>query len=149
MTKEIWKDIDGYPGYQVSNYGRVKSLDRVSFKGSNMKGRILNQRTNEKGYLLVRLQNSDTGESDMFRVHRLVALAFIPNPGNLPQVNHKDEDKTNNNIDNLEWCTNWYNNHYGTRYERQKETINSKTYKDMFSYYGRIGGLSHKKKPRN
>ena len=77
---------------------------------------ILKQRTDKKGYKFVNLYK----EKHMYsvKVHRLVAEAFIPNPNNYPQVNHKDENKSNNNVENLEWCTNEYNHNYGTRNER-------------------------------
>lgn len=105
MMKEEWKMIPGYEGlYMVSNIGRVKSL---------RKHVIMVQRYDRYGYKRVGLRNKDGLKT--FSVHRLVAMAFIPNPDNLPQVNHKDEDKTNNCVDNLEWCTQEYNNNYGSR----------------------------------
>ena len=109
--KEIWKDIKDYEGlYQVSNWGRVKS---IKFG----KERILKQHINIKGgyYYVCLLKN---GKHKNYYVHRLVAEAFIPNSYNLPQVNHRDENKLNNNVDNLEWCTNEYNHNYGTINER-------------------------------
>lgn len=104
---EVWKDIEGYEGlYQVSSLGRVKSL-RFG------KERILKAGKDKGGYLMVNLcKNSKT---KMYKVHRLVAQAFIPNPDGLQCINHKDENKTNNCVDNLEWCTYLYNNNYGTR----------------------------------
>lgn len=115
--KEIWKDIEGYEGlYQVSNLGRIKSL------GNGGKGRyygrivIMSQCTDKDGYKVLGLTKN--GIRKNFRVHRLIADAFIPNPDNLPEVNHKDEDKTNNRIDNLEWCDTKYNVNYGTRSQR-------------------------------
>lgn len=112
--KEVWKDIKGYEGeYKVSNYGRVKSL-------KNHKEKILKQWKNNKGYLNIALYKNK--KSKMYRVHRLVALAFIPNPENLPEVNHKDEIKENNHVDNLEWCDRKYNMNYGTVRERLSKT---------------------------
>jgi len=116
--QEIWKDIKGYEGlYQVSNLGNVKVLDRKIKSNYNYfirKGRILKLCIGKKdGYVYVCLTKNNKGKT--VKVHRLVAQAFIPNPNNLPQINHKDEDKTNNNVDNLEWCTSLYNNNYGTR----------------------------------
>lgn len=107
-SNEVWKSIDGFPNYLVSNLGRVKSL---SFNHSG-KERILKPSFNHNGYLRISLTNEKGKKT--FKVHRLVALAFIPNPDNLPQVNHKDENKQNNNVDNLEWCSPKYNSNYGT-----------------------------------
>lgn len=92
---EIWRDILGFEGkYQVSSWGRVR----------NAKGQILVPYKNEKGYLKIALCKN--GENYKCRVNRLVAEAFIPNPYNLPQVNHKDGNKENNSFTNLEWITN-------------------------------------------
>lgn len=118
---EEWRPVPGYEGlYEVSSYGRVRSLDRYvkTCYGSYRlhKGKVLSPGIRPDGYLVVSLQYR------MFRVHRLVAEAFIPNPDNLPQVNHKDEDKSNNRFDNLEWCDSKYNNNYGTARIRAKET---------------------------
>lgn len=106
---EIWKDIEGYPNYQVSNMGRVKSLKYDEEK-------ILKSSKNSRGYLQVGLCKE--GKIKFFRVHRLVAQAFLPNPNNLSQVNHRNEDKTDNRVENLEWCNRSYNTNYGTRNER-------------------------------
>lgn len=129
--KEIWKDIEDYEGlYQISNCGRVKSIDHMREQlhlygrmvNTNYKGKILKPH-NSRGYLRVRL--FDRNKSKNISIHRLVAEAFIPNPNNYPQINHKDEDKTNNNVDNLEWCTPAYNANYGTRKKRiiKKQSI--------------------------
>lgn len=107
--KEIWKDIKGYEGlYQVSNLGRIKSLQRyrISKSGTNqnVNEKILKQscgKTNK--YLNVTLAKNKKNKT--FQIHRLAALNFIPNPNNYPQVNHKDGNKQNNCVDNLEWCT--------------------------------------------
>ena len=130
-SKEIWKDIQGYEGmYQVSSHGRVRS-----FKWNRCK--ILKTRKDKKGYTVVTLTKHS--KNYVPKVHRLVAIAFIPNPNNLPQVNHKDEDKSNNNIDNLEWCTNEYNRNYGTRNERAiKKMIETKGRKIMCITTGEI-----------
>jgi hypothetical protein len=109
---ELWKDIKGYEGmYQVSNYGNVRSLDRYDSIGRFKTGTILSEGDNGNGYKNVQLYKD--GQGRMYYVHRLVAEAFIPNPDNLPQVNHMDEDKSNNCVTNLEWCTNEYNSNYG------------------------------------
>lgn len=110
---EIWKDIEGYEGlYKVSNLGNIKSLN---YHRSG-KERILKPGKDRYEYLLVKLYKE--GKCKRFSVHRLVAQAFISNPDNLPQVNHKDEDKINNSIENLEWCDSKYNNNFGTRNQR-------------------------------
>ena len=108
----------------MSSHGRVRSLDRiVERKGRGtlfIKGRILTQSDNTHGYMKVNLTKHD--QKRTFKVHRLVAIHFLDNPNNLPCVNHKDENKLNNNVDNLEWCTKAYNNSYGTKAKRQSET---------------------------
>lgn len=112
---EVWKDIAGYEGlYQVSNYGRIKSLPKtvVIYNGAitTRKEKILKQGTRAKYYKFVFL--SDGKEAKHFGVHRLVAQAFLPNPNNLPEVNHKDENPANNAVWNLEWCDREYNINY-------------------------------------
>lgn len=113
-TEEIWKSVRGYEhSYKVSNMGRVMALPNHRHPNSI----ILKPQSNGKcGYLLVFLQHK--GISKGFLVHRLVAEAFIPNPDNLPEVNHRDEDKSNNVVTNLEWCTRKYNVNYGNRNAR-------------------------------
>lgn len=118
---EEWRPVVGYEGlYEVSNTGRVRSVDRYvkTCYGSYRlhKGKVLSPGIRPDGYLVVSLQYR------MFRVHRLVAQAFLPNPDNLPQVNHRDENPGNNNVDNLEWCTAKYNNNFGTARIRSKDT---------------------------
>lgn len=114
--EEIWKDIVDYEGlYQVSNLGRVKSLVR---KGV-LKEKMLKPFIHQKGYLQIGLHKN--GKYIKYLVHRLVAEAFIPNPNNLPEVNHKDENKQNNVVSNLEWCDRSYNNTYGTMIKRRVE----------------------------
>lgn len=118
---EIWKDYKDYEGlYQASNLGRMRSLDRwVKSKSGSVrfyKGRILKPYTDKDGYLLVGLWKNNKHKT--YKVHRLVAETFLPNPDNLPQVNHKDENPLNNNVNNLEWCNSKYNCNFGTRIER-------------------------------
>ena len=138
MKKEIWKDILGYEGlYQVSNFGRVRSLDRIVKGCYNTiqikKGRILKPRKNIWGYLYVVL--SKENRTKAFTIHRLVALHFIDNPNNYPCVNHKDEDKLNNNVDNLEFCSVLYNNTYNERHKKIAEkNINGKKSKPVLQY---------------
>lgn len=108
---EIWKDVKGYEGrYKVSNLGNVKSLASYTTRKTDyiMKGWI-----NNKGYKKVLL--SVEADIKVWSVHRIVAISFLENPLNLPQVNHIDEDKNNNHYSNLEWCTCKYNNNHGTR----------------------------------
>lgn len=128
MTKEEnWKDILGYEGfYQVSNLGRVRSVDRI-VKGvfgsiQHKKSVILAPAMNAAGYYFVVLTKNAKGKA--FRVHRLVAEAFIPNPCNYPIINHKDENKLNNNVNNLEWCTYSYNTTYNNSMARRQNTKN-------------------------
>lgn len=125
MDKEIWKDIAGYEKmYQVSNLGRVRSLDRYSWNGYKywlQRGKILKPCQQKSGYLNVDLSDGHS-KSHKYRVHRLVAQAFIPNPNNYPQVNHKDEDKSNNKVENLEWCTAKYNLNYGHHNKKAANT---------------------------
>lgn len=117
--EEIWKDIKGYEGlYQVSNLGNIKSLSRKRGNQFDYQEIIMKQ-GDYRGYKNVILQKD--GKVKCFIVHRLVAEAFVPNPRNLPFVNHKDECKTNNTVDNLEWCTAKYNSNYGTAIERGAE----------------------------
>ena len=113
IDNEHWKDIDGYDGlYQVSDLGRVRSLKFG-------KTRIRRPRIDRYGYLQVGLCKD--GKETKFRVHRLVANAFIPNNNILnDQVNHKDENKQNNRASNLEWCDRYYNMHYNGLYKRRK-----------------------------
>ena len=112
---ETWKDVTGYEGlYQVSSLGKIKSLDRsvVNDAGMtmNLKGKILSAKVCGYRYAQVGLQKN--GSRKVYSVHRLVAQAFIPNPYNYDCVNHKDHNIENNCVDNLEWCTQEYNNQH-------------------------------------
>lgn len=110
LREEIWKDIKGYEGkYQISNTGYVKSLD---FNHTG-KEKILKNKVNYKGYCFVTLYKEN--KQYYPRIHRLVAETFIPNPDNLPQVNHIDGNKSNNSVENLEWCTNLENIRHADR----------------------------------
>ena len=116
MIKEIWKDIEGYEGlYQISNYGNLRSL-----KDKYGRKRILMRKfqKTQKGYLETRLYKNHGGKT--LKIHILVAKTFIPNPHNYPMVNHKDENKMNNCVWNLEWCDNSYNQLYGTLPKRKR-----------------------------
>ena len=112
---EQWKPVPGYEGiYEVSNLGRVRSLGRIKSNGRRVSGGMkrINQHP-QTGYMFVNLCKD--GEKRTNLIHRIVALAFLPNPNNYPCINHKDENRANNNVDNLEWCTYKHNNDYGTR----------------------------------
>lgn len=127
--EEIWKDVKGYEGlYQVSNLGRVKSLEVKVPSGTKRGGKFFRTKKEkimskslDKGYEFIRLSNNKITKNH--RVHRLVAEAFIPNPNNYPCVNHKDENKLNNCVNNLEWCTTAYNNNYGTRLTKISKSL--------------------------
>lgn len=116
--QEIWKDIENYEGYyQVSNLGRVRSVNRIVInsmggKIQHLQGKLQILKPGKLGYVIAQL--SKDNKRKYCKVHRLVAQAFIPNPDNLPEVNHKDENKANNRVDNLEWCDREYNVNYGT-----------------------------------
>ena len=122
---EIWKDIDGYEGlYQISNFGNVKSLGNGKANSSILHTvRLLKPQITD-GYLRIGLWKN--GKCKHYFVHRLVAFAFIPNPNNYPIINHKDEIKTNNTVDNLEWCDCKYNSNYGTLRERLSKKMKGK-----------------------
>lgn len=123
---EEWRPIVGYEGlYEVSSWGRVRSLSHITIGrrcATTKQGRILKERKNHKGYVMVMLYKYGQ-EAKAWMIHRLVALAFIPNPNNCDQINHKDENKKNNRVENLEWCTAKYNSNYGTREERRLTKI--------------------------
>lgn len=124
LKTELWKSVGVFKGvdftgyYEVSTFGRLRSLDRwIDTKfGKRFKNGIIfkltPQRTGQsKGYVQAVLYGSNN-QQRVANIHRLVAYAFIPNPNNYPQINHKDENPSNNNVNNLEWCTSYYNNHY-------------------------------------
>lgn len=114
FTNEQWKDIVGYEGlYQVSDMGRVRSLETKDNRGRIRHGKIIKPRNNGHGYLGVCLCKN--GKPEQYYVHRLVAGAFCDNPNKYKTVNHKDENPQNNHASNLEWCTQKYNNCYGTK----------------------------------
>lgn len=123
---EAWKDIDGYEGYyQVSNYGEVRSLDYIKeikspyggYMNKRFKGRVLSPNDNGNGYLSVQLFKGKRKY-----IHRLVANAFLDNSNGYKEINHKDRNTKNNNVENLEWCTRKYNVNYKDARKRMSET---------------------------
>ena len=148
LMEEVWKDVFEYVGlYQVSNYGRVRSVDRLVVHGNHLKlvkGRILKMRLAGRGYYVVQL--SKNGNVSPFNVHRLVGKTFLENPNNLPQINHKDECKTNNFVwvnpdgsvdeskSNLEWCTHNYNLNYGSHNTNISEHKKGKNTKQVLQF---------------
>lgn len=111
-NREIWKVVSEFPIYSVSNLGRVRNNER---------NYIMHGGYDRDGYRQVTLSYNDKQYNR--RICRLVAIAFIPNPDNLPVVNHKDENKENDHVDNLEWCTVKYNNNYGTRLQKTRKMV--------------------------
>ena len=126
MTEsEIWKDVAGYEGfYQVSNKGNVRSVARKDSIGRKCGGRMLKLGYDGKGYRQLSLYKN--GKAKTKSVHRIVAEAFIPNPKGFLEINHKDENKSNNEFTNLEWCIHKYNVNYGTRNERMAQAQSKK-----------------------
>lgn len=119
--QEIWKAVVGYEGlYEVSNLGRVKSLPR---NGTCMSEKILKYSI-DKGYRQVILSKNDKRKSA--KIHKLVAMAFLPNENNFPCINHKDENKQNNDVSNLEWCSYAYNNTYNDRAKKASKKTGKK-----------------------
>lgn len=113
IVEEIWKDIKGFEGtYEISNFGNVRKINKTNaYDKRTRKYFYLKGSTNKDGYRKIKL--SKNKKYKVFSIHRLVAQAFIPNPNNYPVINHKDENKLNNCVNNLEWCSIYYNNNYG------------------------------------
>ena len=146
MKVEIWKDIDNFPNYQVSNLGNVKSKERYTKARGNeiihRKEFLLKGYINKKGYRQVTLYDINKKPKTM-RVHKLVALAFIKNKNNLPQINHKDGNKLNNVVNNLEWISNYDNMQHAiknglTDQKLRKENM-SKVGKSLKGHIARFG----------
>ena len=149
--QEIWKNIDGFEGYyEVSNFGNVRSLDRVVINKNNFKrkisGTILSLNTGHNGYYFCRL--SKNGKHTCVRVNRLVARAFLPNPNNLPFVNHLDFNKKNNNIHNLQWISLEDNVHHSISRMYKNLNIDSNMVREIFILFHKhnesISGLMKK-----
>ena len=136
--EEIWKNIEEYPNYQVSNMGRVKRLSTGYYRRTE---KILKPQLQNNGYLHIKLSQKD--KTKCILVHRLVAQVFIPNPNNLPQVNHINEDKTDNRVENLEWCTQKYNINYGNGISKRVKTNKENgTYKKIGEINSKIRSKS-------
>lgn len=127
QPNEVWKDIQSYEGfYQVSSLGRIRSLNRTVRNRLGFtiaKGKVLSG-VSKNGYLRVQLFKEGRWKS--YPIHRLVANAFLSNSNSMPEVNHKNEDKGDNRVDNLEWCDRKQNCNYGTRTKRQSEKLSKK-----------------------
>lgn len=139
---EIWKPIIGFPNYAVSNHGRVYSFTREEVCNGAIRmryGRILIPRLGNQGYYYVGLCRNNKVITK--KVHRLVAENFLPNPSNLECVNHKDECRTNNTVENLEWCTYSYNSNYGSITKRRISTLRSTGYHKKICQYDLQGNF--------
>lgn len=151
--REEFRDIKGYEGlYQVSNLGRVKSLERTieRFNYLTKRKNLITQKEKilkPKKERYLRIELSKNGKAKIYLLHRLVAEAFIPNPENLPQINHKDENKYNNCVDNLEWCSAKYNRCYSgeksvNQYDKEGNYIKTwKSIKEAQDFF-KIGHIS-------
>ena len=137
MNEVIWKPIKGYEGlYEVSNTGLIRSLNCYNYK----EPRIMHTSLRKDGYLSVGL--SKNNKQITRTVHRLVAEAFLPNPDNLEMVNHKDENKANNNVDNLEWCSRAYNQLYSIKLHPERNKRFAENFKGLSSWTQK--GIAHK-----
>ena len=139
MRTEIWEDINGYKSlYQISNKGNVRSLDRIIFRKNkipiHVRGKTLTAVIAPNGYPVVALWKDNRGKT--VYIHRLVAETLIPNPHDYPIINHKDENKANNCVENLEWCNMLYNNNYAARNQRLSLSLknNNKLSKKIIQY---------------
>lgn len=128
IEKEIWKPIKGYENYEVSTLGRVKSIGNDKMR----KEKILKPADDGRGYLFVVLYKN--GNKKPCKIHRLVAETFIPNTDNLPCINHKDENKSNNSVCNLEFCTYKYNTHYSRTWEKAIPKANEVRRKQVLQF---------------
>ena len=129
--EEVWKDIEGYEGlYKISNLGNVKSI----YFNHTKNEKLLSPKLNNTGYLIVHLYKNGVGK--FFQVHRIVATSFLNNPNNFTIVNHMDEDKQNNRVDNLEWCTHKYNVQYSVKLNKHRSRNSRK---------GKFGAYKHDK----
>lgn len=148
VMEEIWKQIEGFEGrYYVSNYGRVKVKGGTRFKNQkhtkNIPDKILKYGRNNSGYLTVGLGRRVDGTRRTKTVHKLVALAFLPNPNNYPEINHLDENKDNNCVWNLEWCTHKYNTHYNNDSAIERGSKKQRKYFGQYSLDGELIKIWH------
>lgn len=126
MVNEIWRDIKNYPNYQVSSMGNVKRLSN----NKTRKEKILRHLKDRGGYLYINLW--ENGKVKHYRVHRLVAEAFIPNPNNLPQIDHINTNKSDNRVENLKWVTQKENNNNPLTVEKRNKPIIQLTLNNEF-----------------
>lgn len=130
---EIWVSIKDYENlYQVSNYGNIRSLDKKDSLGRFVKGKNMKPIVRKDGYLDITLHKDGKGKH--FLLHRLIAETFIDNPNDYKEINHKDENKANNNINNLEWCSRSYNINYGIGNKSRRKTLLNKRGKEIIQY---------------
>ena len=149
MPKIIRKPVIGYEGYyEVDNCGRVYALDRVIHVEDHRRsydkhlvGEIIKQHMHSNGYKIVSLTKD--GKTKTVFVHRIVAMAFLANPDKLPCANHKDEDKTNNFAENLEWCTYQYNNAYGSKPKKHSKWMSGRKLSDEHKQHISDGHKRH------
>lgn len=149
QPKIIRKPVIGYEGYyEVDNCGRVYALDRVIHVedhgrsyDKHLTGGIIKQHMHSKGYKIVSLTRD--GKTKNVFIHRIVAMAFLANPDNLPCINHKDEDKTNNFVENLEWCTYQYNNAYGSKPKKHSKWMSGRKLSDEHKQHISDGHKRH------
>lgn len=145
-SKEVWKDVQGYEDkYQVSNLGRVRSKRRIVDRGKygllTVPARYMTLRQKGNGYLIVGLYSHNKSKNAY--VHRLVAKAFIPNPQQLPTVNHKNGDKTNNTVSNLEWASYSANNYHAYKHGLTHSNKNNSHMSTPVVAYDRAGNLKY------
>ena len=137
---EEWKDIKEYEGiYQISNFGRIRKISKYVKDGIEYirNEKLLKGQIREKGYITVTLTKN--GKSKHYRVHRLVAIHFIPNPYNYDQVNHLDKNKQNNRVDNLEWC----NNEQNCRHGFAKKVKRTDMFTNEIKYYDALSDVKN------
>lgn len=151
LPNEEWRDVEGYEGfYQVSNLGRARSLDRYINNGKFerlIKGRLMKFFYDKDGYAKVSLCKNNSNKNPF--VHRLVSKAFIPNPNNYPCINHKNEVKSDNRVENLEWCTHQYNTTYGGGIRRRIENTDFKKRTQNTDYAKRSANTNYAKRTAN